>query len=228
MNILVTIVVTLAKWMNFWKNKGLPTPGHSCSRRSQCTTSAIPSPPATSSPPPSLPFALIRASPGHVCGKAVKMANATWHLAASTWTAHPHPHPPSHHLRHHPPLHLLLQGLWQGQLFEYARSICETLAEVTRVSPTWLNNSMRITTEGGGCHCHDRLTAIALRHAHQPPHFHLRARFLTTLTAPTSGQRGAGRRTRTWGSISLATSLRRRDITIHLVEKLYRVLYMGE
>ena len=68
MNILVTIVVTLAKWMNFWKNKGLPTPGHSCSRRSQCTTSAIPSPPATSSPPPSLPFALIRASPGHVCG----------------------------------------------------------------------------------------------------------------------------------------------------------------
>ena len=131
------------------------------------------------------------------------------HLAASTWTAHPHPHPPSHHLRHHPPLHLLLQGLWQGQLFEYARSICETLAEVTRVSPTWLNNSMRITTEGGGCHCHDRLTAIALRHAHQPPHFHLRARFLTTLTAPTSGQRGAGRRTRTWGSISLAKSLRR-------------------
>ena len=209
MNILVTIVVTLAKWMNFWKNKGLPTPGHSCSRRSQCTTSAIPSPPATSSPPPSLPFALIRASPGHVCGKAVKMANATWHLAASTWTAHPHPHPPSHHLRHHPPLHLLLQGLWQGQLFEYARSICETLAEVTRVSPTWLNNSMRITTEGGGCHCHDRLTAIALRHAHQPPHFHLRARFLTTLTAPTSGQRGAGRRTRTWGSISLAKSFRR-------------------
>ena len=121
----------------------------------------------------------------------------------------PPPSPPSHHLRHHPPLHLLLQGLWQGQLFEYARSICETLAEVTRVSPTWLNNSMRITTEGGGCHCHDRLTAIALRHAHQPPHFHLRARFLTTLTAPTSGQRGAGRRTRTWGSISLAKSLRR-------------------
>ena len=51
------------------------------------------------------------------------------HLAASTWTAHLHPHPPSHHLRHHPPLHLLLQGLWQGQLFEYARSICETLQE---------------------------------------------------------------------------------------------------
>ena len=101
-------------------------------------------------------------------------------------------------------------------------------AEVTRVSPTWPHSSRRTTTEGGGCHCHDRLTAIALRHVHLPPHFHLRARFPTTPTAPTSGQRGAGRRTRTWGSISLATSLRRRDITIHLVEKLYRVLYMGE
>ena len=121
-------------------------------------------------------------------------------LAALTWTAHLLPHPPSHHLRHHPPLHLLLQGLWQGQLFEYARSICETLAEVTRVSPTWPHSSRRTTTEGGGCHCHDRLTAIALRHVHLPPHFHLRARFPTTPTAPTSGQRGAGRRTRTWGS----------------------------
>ena len=45
-------------------------------RRCQCSTgspsisSAISSPPAPSSPPPSLPFALIRASQSHVCGEA--------------------------------------------------------------------------------------------------------------------------------------------------------------
>ena len=79
----------------------------------------------------------------------------------------------------------LLQGLLQGQLFEYAWSICVTLAEVMRVSPTWPNNSMRTTTGGDGCHCHDRLTAISHRQIHLPPHYHLRALPPTGPTAPT-------------------------------------------
>ena len=93
--------------------------------------------------------------------------------------------------------------------YDYARSICKTMPEVTRVSPTWPNNSTWTTIGRGGCRCRDRLTAIYLRHVHLPPHFHLRARIPTNPTAPTSGQRGAGRRTRMWGSMSTVTSKRR-------------------
>ena len=39
---------------------------------------------------------------------------------------------------------------------------------------------------------------------------------------------GAGRRTRTWGSISLAKSLRRQETTLLSSRKAYLVLYMGE